>query len=148
MIITAIVWYCKRFQKYHVKNSSDTHLQSGTLVVTDESLKAVDLELQENPSYVASLRKEVQTNNPTVDDHKEVNLTVNPSYVASLRKEVQTINPTVDDHKEVDITVNPSYTPFVNSVVEANPLHSGQEADKLLYSTIESDERNVGYDYI
>ena len=118
MIIIAIVLYCKRFQKYHVKNSSDTHLQSGKLVVTDASFKAVDLELQENPSYVASLRKEVQTNN------------------------------TVDDHKEVDLTVNPSYTPFVNSVVEANPLHLGQEADNLLYSTIESDERNIGYDYI
>ena len=117
VIIIAIIWYCKRFQKYHVNNCSDTQLQSGTLVVTDASLKAV--ELQENPSYVASLRKEVQTDNTTADDHKEV-----------------------------DITANPSYTPFANSEVKVNPLRSRQEADNLLYSTIESDERNVGYDYI
>ena len=114
VIIIAIVWYCKRFQKYHVNNSNDTKLQSGTLGVTNASFTAV--ELQENPSYVASLRKEVQT-----------------------------ANSTKDDHKEVFITPNPSYTPFVNS---EDPLHSGQEADNLLYSTIEGEEKNIAYDYI
>ena len=89
-------------------------MQSGTLAVTNASFTAV--ELQENPSYVASLRKEVQTDNSTKDDHKEV-----------------------------FVTANPSYTPFVNS---ENPLHSGQEADNLLYSTIEGEEKIVAYDYI
>lgn len=117
MIIIAIIWYCKRFQKYHVSNSSDTKLQSGTLAVTNASFTAV--ELQENPSYVASLRKEVQTDNSTRDDHEEV-----------------------------FVTPNPSYTPFVNSEDKVNPLHSGQEADNLLYSTIEGEEANVAYDYI
>ena len=111
-----MIWFCK---KYHVSNSSDTNLQSGTFVVTDASAKAV--ELQDNPSYVATHRKEVHIDNSTIDDYEEV-----------------------------DITDNPSYTPFLRSKDDAfPPLPSRKELANPLYNATERDAKNIEeYDYI
>ena len=116
VIIIGIIWFCK---KYHVSYSSDTNLQSGTVVVTDASAKAV--ELQDNPSYVATHRKEVHIDNSTRDDYEEV-----------------------------DIADNPSYTPFLKSEDDAiPPLPSRKELANPLYNAPERDAQNTEeYDYL
>ena len=106
VIIIGIIWFCK---KYHVSNSSDTNLQSGTVVVTDASAKAV--ELQDNPSYVVTHRKEVHIDNSTRDDYEEVDITDNPSYTRFLKSENDAIPP-LPSRKEV-----------------ANPLYNATERD-------------------
>ena len=81
---------------------------------------------------------------------KAVELQDNPAYVASLRKEVHIDNSTRDDYEEVDIADNPSYTPFLKSEDDAiPPLPARKEVANPLYNATERDAQNTEeYDYI
>ena len=80
VIIIGIIWFCK---KHHVKSYSDTQLQSDTVMITNASFTAV--ELHGNPAYVATQRKEAQTDNI----YEELDLTDTPF----LKCEIEVIPP-------------------------------------------------------
>ena len=82
VIIIGIIWFCK---KHHVKSYSDTQLQSDTAVITNASFTAV--ELHGNPAYVATHRKEAQTDNI----YEELDVTDNPPYTPFLKCENEVI---------------------------------------------------------
>ena len=69
MVIIAIIWYCKRFQKYHVTTDVQSDITS--------NLSFEGIELETNPSY-GTLRKEAHQN--TVDYHDEMYITAIKSY--------------------------------------------------------------------
>ena len=86
VIVIAVIWYCKCFQKYHI----NTNTQSG--LPKDVNLTSANaVELEANPSYTA-IRKEVQqTTDCSVVD--KVDMTANPSYTPFLKNDDEEVNP-------------------------------------------------------
>ena len=94
MIIIAIIWYCKRSQKYHISNNT----QSDVPKITNISAEAVELDT--NPSY-GTVRKEAQqitVDYPPVDEG--VDITANPSYTPFLKNEDE-VNPLYSSARDV-----------------------------------------------
>ena len=94
MIIIAIIWYCKRSQKYHISNNT----QSDVLKITNVSAEAVELDT--NPSY-KTIKKEAQQTTvdfPPVDER--VDITANPSYTPFLKSEDE-VNPLYSSTRDV-----------------------------------------------
>ena len=83
VIIIGIIWYCKRSQKYHINNGT----QSGVLEITNASV-----ELQENPSYATTIRNEVHPTNEVSTVDEEVDIEANPSYTPFLKSDNE-VNP-------------------------------------------------------
>ena len=85
-IIIGIIWYCKRSQKYHINNGT----QSAVPEITNVSVKAV--ELQENPSYGTTIRNEVHLTNEVSTVDEDVDIEANPSYTPFLKSDNE-VNP-------------------------------------------------------
>ena len=94
MIIIAIIWYCKRSQKYRISNDT----QSDVPKITNVSAEAVELDI--NPSY-KTIKKEAQQTTvdfPPVDEG--VDITANPSYTPFLKSEDE-VNPLYSSARDV-----------------------------------------------
>lgn len=86
-IIIAIICYCKHLQKRNTSNAT----QSGGLIMTNVSAKAVELE--GNPAY-ATVRK------TTANVYKEVNTSASSTYMPLLKNKDGTNLP----HSRQEIT--------------------------------------------
>ena len=94
MIIIAIIWYCKRSQKYHVSNNT----QSDASKITNVHAEAVELET--NPSY-GTIRNEAQQTTPDCPPVDEgVDLIANPSYTPFLKSDDE-VNPLYSSTQDV-----------------------------------------------
>ena len=96
VIIIAIIWYCKRSQKYHVSNKT----QSDAFKITNVHAEAVELET--NPSYgtirTEAMAQQATTDYPPIDER--VDLTANPLYTPLVKSDDE-VNPLYSSTQDV-----------------------------------------------